>query len=962
MPTSVPVYAYFNVQQVATVMDAMASITNSADFMDAFRLLAMIGFVVFIAGVALGKQKDPFDFFKWFLTVAIIHAVLLVPKVDVVVIDRTSTSPPTVRANIPVGFAFFASVTSSVGDWLTRTFETVFAMPNDVQFQRTGLMFGNTVLNDSLRVSPETPTIRKDINDFINSCTYYDILEGRLSQDALLKSEDLWADLKNTSLARLTPSSADPSGSMPCDQAWNSIDGRLSDEMKALLQTRGRFLNPSAPDNVTAAATFSNQLQSSYGYLTGISKAAVDIMRQAMFLGSMRESQMVSAQRLDAPSNAIVANAVTQTEIQTNTNFLAMGRVAERAAPAIRNVVEILTYAVFPLIILLMVVAGESAGTFLKGYVMALVWVQLIPPLYAILNFVMNSVAQAKLTGIVAGTSATGVTLQNIGDLSQHGISDMAIAGYLTLSIPAIAWALVKGGEIGGSSLFSAIGGVIGSTSGSNAHAVASGNMTQGSVNLDNVSASKFDVAPSTTSGMSTVTTALGTATYDNHGQFKGFKANQSSLPVDGSLGQKLVNSVSADATKNAEIANRETVAANRAKAASLTSRMAIMDRFLQQTGNSGGSDVVKSSRSGKSLNQLMQIAQNVNESLGLRADDSFGRQLVGEIAAGGSVETFIEGKAGLQIPLVGGAQVGAKATASASVRTARVDSADARQTLSAAADLAKSQLKSKSVNTEDAVSDDFRSSSAYNWARTHQADRVKGDEAALAETATHTQNAEVARNRSLALSDRAQVLRDNWASMSVSLNDYLANRLHQDGKMAAFVMLSQQDPVRAAQMVAPYIEHWTPTLAPLSTPSGSLADVQATSPALAGRTLEAPGTGFRTDIADTTPQARQEQLRRLPAGPGPFKIDQTPSTTVQQHRTKTQSTVDSAGGDLDAQLLQGQQRAEEATRRDGKGHAHFGARDPKDVRPNSTTAIQDKTLTDLVTPPPPPSNPRDRR
>ncbi|MGZ7227035.1 conjugal transfer protein TraG N-terminal domain-containing protein, partial [Streptococcus pyogenes] len=78
-----------------------------------------------------GKQKDPFDFFKWFLTVAIIHAVLLVPKVDVVVIDRTSTSPPTVRANIPVGFAFFASVTSSVGDWLTRTFETVFAMPND---------------------------------------------------------------------------------------------------------------------------------------------------------------------------------------------------------------------------------------------------------------------------------------------------------------------------------------------------------------------------------------------------------------------------------------------------------------------------------------------------------------------------------------------------------------------------------------------------------------------------------------------------------------------------------------------------------------------------------------------------------------------------------------------------------------------------------------------------------------
>ena len=36
---------------------------------------------------------------------------------------------PRVVANVPLGLAFFAHATSKTGDWLTRSFETVFALP-----------------------------------------------------------------------------------------------------------------------------------------------------------------------------------------------------------------------------------------------------------------------------------------------------------------------------------------------------------------------------------------------------------------------------------------------------------------------------------------------------------------------------------------------------------------------------------------------------------------------------------------------------------------------------------------------------------------------------------------------------------------------------------------------------------------------------------------------------------------
>lgn len=884
------IYSYFNVAQVATLMDSVAAITSSSDFLGALRVVAIIGFMAFVAGIALGKNTDPFEFFRWVLVVALINVVLIVPKFDVVIVDRTTNQPPTVRSNVPMGLAVFAAVSSQVGDYMTRAFENVFAQPDDIAFQKSGVMFGNTVVSESLRTAPESPTFKLDLTEFINSCTYYDILEGRISQEALVSTADIWPLLKNTSQARLTKLSTAPSGSAPCDQAYSSIGLRLPGEIAATLKVRGRILNPAAPSNEVASATYQAQLTSSYSYLTTISKSATDIMRQSMMLASMRDSQMISAQRLDSASSAIVANAAAQAEVNTNSQFLAMARMAERAVPGLRNVVEILCYAVFPLIVLLMVAVGSSAGTFLLNYVRALVWIQFMPCLYAVLNFVMTSVSRVSMSGIVSSSGVDGVSLQSLSDLSQRGISDIAIAGYLSVFIPAIAWGLVKAGEIGGTALFSAVSSAMGSSVSSASTALTSGNITQGGVSLDTstanmTSANKYDVAPATRSGYSEATTALGTATYAG-GSFVRFRANDSSLPLDSNLGTKLGNSLSSEAARRSEISRRDSEAATSAKSAALIERMGMVSSYASSDTRQGGSEIAESSRSSQAVGHMTQVAEAVNKRLGLDASSSVGKAVVGEASLSGGIGVGGAGKGALSRILSAGAGLGTKA----------MDNLSKEQKLQAAVAFARDELQNRNVSAETALGEDFKTSNAYQWAKSNRSESVKGEEAALTRAESLTRSSEVARAQSLTMANQAQLVRENWATMAVPLGNYVADQLNRNGQLQAFLTLSSVDPDRAADMAAEYVQRWLPANEALSRPTTNLESLTDRSPSLAGRTLESPG--FRVSTESNVESTHQRNANRVRShGPRVENVvDDVTQLVVAHHEDSAVRLADDGG------------------------------------------------------------------
>src|SRR5262245_65569081 len=92
----------------------------------------------------------------------------------------------------------------------------------------------------------------------------------------------------------------------------------------------------------------------------------------------------------------MLATARANASASMNSSYLVMGKVAEQALPLVRNVIEAIIYAVFPFVFLLFLLAqGRGLGLAIKSFVLSLVWIQLWPPLYAILNYVAT-LASAK--------------------------------------------------------------------------------------------------------------------------------------------------------------------------------------------------------------------------------------------------------------------------------------------------------------------------------------------------------------------------------------------------------------------------------------------------------------------------------------------------------------------------------------------------------------------------------------
>src|SRR5207244_1625570 len=143
---------YGDVEALQGIFNGVAATIGAQGYAGAVALAMAAGFL--IAGFAYAFQPHRHVGWWWLVSLTCVVAILLTPKADVIVVDRLGGSPPRVVSNVPFGLAWFASATSSVGDGLTELFETAFstiasadgALPSELTFQKTGMMFGNRVV------------------------------------------------------------------------------------------------------------------------------------------------------------------------------------------------------------------------------------------------------------------------------------------------------------------------------------------------------------------------------------------------------------------------------------------------------------------------------------------------------------------------------------------------------------------------------------------------------------------------------------------------------------------------------------------------------------------------------------------------------------------------------------------------------------------------------------------------
>jgi conjugal transfer mating pair stabilization protein TraG len=87
------VYAYWNVVELEAMFNAVASLMGSGDYRGLLQTIAIVGMIVVVIATLTGRERLD-GMWKWLFFLAIFQSMLLIPKVTVMIVDRTGNEPP----------------------------------------------------------------------------------------------------------------------------------------------------------------------------------------------------------------------------------------------------------------------------------------------------------------------------------------------------------------------------------------------------------------------------------------------------------------------------------------------------------------------------------------------------------------------------------------------------------------------------------------------------------------------------------------------------------------------------------------------------------------------------------------------------------------------------------------------------------------------------------------------------
>lgn len=531
-----------NGEAVRAVFNGVATISGSTMMGGAMQAAALFGFLVTLA-VAVFKL-DLKDNFSYLFVVLFCWMGMMVPKTTVLITESGGygyTGRQYTVGNVPVGLAYMGYFVSSFGQSITRKAEQVNHLPDDLNYSRTGMLFGTRLMENIREARIPDAQLTQDWALFMHQCSFFDMnLYHFYNVQDLAQSADILATLTHTNQALFTNVSQiasrrgnmlqynGKSKTMTCNEAAkelkdrtrfyskNYLPGYIADRVFAGLGTNSAGIN-----RVNALATLGN---SSFQYL--LDNARFDTLKnieQAAMVEVIRQAGIINGQRNRNP--AAVQQAFAQ--VQARNQYIAAQKTSSSMAswnlPLIRSAAEAILIGLFPFVMILAMLGGIMAFRLLSFYMMSMLWIQLWAPVASIINMIMTMNAK-RLFSVEA---ANGVITPGTGDTLLMAAADaQAAAGAAMWLIPVIAGALAMGGR-------SLMNGMMGMTSSAKSTGeaagsqVGSGNYSAGNMNYNNSNANKHSLNPVYTDPqMMTAQSAAGTswrnmATGDSRAQMR---------------------------------------------------------------------------------------------------------------------------------------------------------------------------------------------------------------------------------------------------------------------------------------------------------------------------------------------------------------------------------------------------------------------------------------------------------
>ncbi|MEY2927359.1 MAG: hypothetical protein RL367_1836, partial [Pseudomonadota bacterium] len=422
---------------IVNVLNAVAAWTNGSGYHSMLTVVIVMGFAY--AVLSMAWNLDVHVLIKWFLQAGLMYMVLLVPTISVKVTDRTNPNlAPSAVANVPIGLGLMASFTSQIGDYLTRAAEIVFAMPAALSYSSNGIIYGAKLMDATQGLRITDPIYATNLNEHFKQCVFYDVLLGQKNLGILAHASDMMTALGPGSVARsqawLNVNGA--TAIISCQQAYTNLQASWQSYYNADLPKIAAQFFPGLASAQAVAKMNDIGAVGSAGF--GGGTTAQQLVRQAMLINALTQAR--DSFGGSSAQSAVDAFASTRADIQTRNTYSTIAAGAMKWVPLLNVVLNVVFYALFPVIFLLMLMPTSGVAA-MRGYIIGFFYLASWGPLFVVLNMIFMSRWQSALSGWQDG----GLTAYNFAGVSAINQDAGALAGYMIMSVPFIAAGMARG-------------------------------------------------------------------------------------------------------------------------------------------------------------------------------------------------------------------------------------------------------------------------------------------------------------------------------------------------------------------------------------------------------------------------------------------------------------------------------------------------------------------------------------
>ncbi|EAA9933847.1 conjugal transfer protein TraG [Salmonella enterica subsp. salamae] len=570
------VYVIAGGEWLSNNLNAIAAFMSSRTW-DSIEKIALTLSVLAVA-VMWVQRHNVMDLLGW-VAVFVLISLLVTIRTSVQIIDNSDLVRVYRVDNVPVGLALPLSLTTRIGHAMVASYEMIFAQPDSVTYSKTGMLFGAGLVTKSTYFLSRNPEITGLFQDYVQNCVMGDIyLNHKYSLEELMESGDPYT-LIFSNPSPLRGVFDKNNHFLTCKDASVTLKDKLNLDTKTGGRTWHYYVQQLFGGRPDPNLLFSTMLGDSYSYFYGSSQSASQIIRQNVTINALRNGITSYAAR-SGDTASLMNLATTSSMEKQRLAHASIGQVAMRTLPMTQTILLGIAIGIFPLLVLA-AVFNKLTLSVLKGYVFALMWLQSWPLLYAILNSAMTFYARQNGVPVV------------LSEMSQIQLkySDLATtAGYISMMIPPLSWAMVKGLGAGFSGVYSHFASSAISPTASAAAGVVDGNYSYGNMQTENVNGFSWSTNSTTSFGQMTYQTGSGaTATQTRDGNMvMDASGAQSRLPVN-------INSTRQIAAAQQEMAREASTQAESALHGFSSSIASAWNTLSQFGTNRGSSDSVSS-------------------------------------------------------------------------------------------------------------------------------------------------------------------------------------------------------------------------------------------------------------------------------------------------------------------------------------------------------------------------------